>query len=276
MRAIAAADAFELILEIEPPTRPSLVHARHQIGVLSPVADGFLVPDNHLGRATVSSIGVAREVAAMGGRAIACINARDRNVLGFRRDLLTAAAYGVEEFLLVYGDRPDVGRRSDDVSVRRMLEEIRTFGGSETFAGCPRFRVGVTTRLTRLSPFKAEADFVVTQVAHSIDDLARWRDGAGVDVPVYAGVMVVASATMARKLAAESPQLAVPASLVEAVDADPDAGLDAACGLVEGVRGHGGFAGVHLIGVGRYRELAARLEASGWATTGRRPAPPSR
>ncbi len=123
----------ELICEIEPPTRPSLTHARHQIGVLSKVADAFLVPDNHLGRATVSSVAVAHEVAAMGGRAIACLNSRDRNVLGFRRDLLTPAAYGVDEFLLVYGDRPESGQRSDDVSVPRMLDEIRTFGTSALF-----------------------------------------------------------------------------------------------------------------------------------------------
>ena len=45
----------------------------------------------------------------MGGRSIACLNARDRNLLGFRRDLLTAAAYGVDEFLFVYGDRPESG-----------------------------------------------------------------------------------------------------------------------------------------------------------------------
>ena len=88
--------AFRVICEIEPPTRPDLKHARHQIGVLSPVADAFLIPDNHIGRATVSSIAVAHEVQAMGGRSIACVNARDRNLLGFRRDLLTAAAYGVE------------------------------------------------------------------------------------------------------------------------------------------------------------------------------------
>jgi 5,10-methylenetetrahydrofolate reductase len=261
--------AFELVLEIEPPTRPSLVHARHQIGVLGKIADAYLVPDNHLGRATVSSLAVAREVAAMGGRAIACLNSRDRNVLGFRRDLLTAAAYGVDEFLLVYGDRPDVGRRSDDVSVRRMLEEFRTFGGTEIFAAARPFRVGATTRLSPLAPFKAEADFIVTQVSHSIDDLARWRDVAPFAGPVYAGVMVVASAAMARKLATETSQLAVPDWLVDAVDADPHAGLDAACALVEALRDHGGFAGVHLVGVGRYRELAARLESTGWARTAR-------
>jgi 5,10-methylenetetrahydrofolate reductase len=267
---------FDLILEIEPPTRPSLVHARHQIGVLGKVADAFLVPDNHLGRATVSSLAVAREVAAMGGRAIACLNSRDRNVLGFRRDLLTAAAYGVGEFLLVYGDRPDVGRRSDDVSVRRMLEEIRTFGATEIFAASPPFRVGVTTRLTPVAPFKADADFLVTQVSHSMDDLARWRDATSYAGPVYAGVMVVASSAMARKLAAETSQLAVPAWLVEAIDRDPQAGLDAACTLLDAIRDHGGFAGVHLVGVGRYRELAARLESTGWARTSRSAAPPSR
>src|SRR5437764_2282734 len=115
------APSFELICEVEPATRPDLMHVRHQIGVLSRIASAFLIPDNHIGRATVSSIAVAHEVHLMGGRAIACLNARDRNVLGFHRDLLTAAAYGVDEFLFVYGDRPETGARSDDLTVRSML-----------------------------------------------------------------------------------------------------------------------------------------------------------
>ena len=90
------------------------------------------------------------------------------------------------------------------------------------------------------------------------------------DGPVYAGVMVVASAAMARKLGAESTQLAVPQWLVDAVDADRMAGVDAACTLAARIRDHGGFAGVHLIGVGRYRDVAARLEQQGWA---KQPAP---
>ena len=99
------------ICEIEPATTPDLTRVRHQIGVLSPVATTFLIPDNHIGRATVSSVAVAHEVQQMGGRSIACLNARDRNLLGFRRDLLTAAAYGVDQFLFVYGDEP-LGRRA--------------------------------------------------------------------------------------------------------------------------------------------------------------------
>ena len=114
---------FGIVCEIEPATRPDLMRVRHQIGVLSRAASSFLIPDNHIGRATVSSIAVAHEVALMGGRSIACLNARDRNMLGFRRDLLTAAAYGVDEFLFVYGDRPETGSRSDDLTVRSMLDE---------------------------------------------------------------------------------------------------------------------------------------------------------
>lgn len=264
-----AATGFELLVEIEPPTRPSLVHARHQIGVLGKVADAFVVPDNHLGRATVSSLAVAHEVASMGGRAIACLNSRDRNVLGFRRDLLTAAAYGVDRFLLVYGDRPDVGRRSDDVSVRRMMEEIRTFGRTDVFADCGPFAIGVTSRLGPIADFKVTADFLVTQVSHSIEDLVRWRDDVSFDRPVYAGVMVVASAAMARRLARESPQLAVPESLVEAVERDPSHGVQAVCELIDALRDHGGFAGAHVVAVSRYREVAARLEATGWSRAAR-------
>jgi methylenetetrahydrofolate reductase (NADPH) len=242
---------FEIVCEIEPPTRPDLTRVRHQIGVLSPVASSFLVPDNHLGRATVSSIAVAREVQAMGGRSIACLNSRDRNLLGFRRDLLTAAAYGVDQFLFVYGDKPAAGDRTSGLTVRAMMEEARESAG---------FRVGVAAGLRPLVPWKRDADFVFAQVSYSTDALLRWRESAAVDCPVYAGVMVLASADMARRLAAAIPDVQIPDRLVEQVSADRRAGVDAACEQVLAVRDSGAFDGVHLVPVARYREVAARLE----------------
>src|SRR5438105_12289055 len=124
------ANGFEVICEVEPATKPEVMHVRHQIGVMSRIAAAFLIPDNHIGRATVSSIAVAHEVELMGGRALACINARDRNLLGFRRDLLTAAAYGVDQFLFVYGDDPTSGRRTGQLTVRSMLAETRAFASA--------------------------------------------------------------------------------------------------------------------------------------------------
>ena len=150
-----AADGFEIVCEMEPPTRPDLMHVRHQIGVLSKVASTFLIPDNHIGRATVSSVAVAHEVERMGGRSIACLNARDRNLLGFRRDLLTAAAYGVDQFLFVYGDSPSLGARTGQLTVQSMVSELRTFPETYDFATARPFRAGVAAGLGRCRPGSA-------------------------------------------------------------------------------------------------------------------------
>ena len=215
---------FEIISEIEPATKPDLTRVRHQVGVLAPVTDAFLIPDNHLGRATVSSVAVAHEVANMGVPTIACLNTRDRNRLGFRRDLLTAAAYGVDRFLCVFGDQPASGGRSNDLNVRAMLEEVRTFGSSETFSGHGPFRVGVTSRLAPLPAWKQGADFLFVQASFDVERLLQWRESVRFEGQVFAGVLVVASAGMAKTLAEATSQIELPDGLLEALDADHDAG----------------------------------------------------
>jgi 5,10-methylenetetrahydrofolate reductase len=248
---------FEVVCEVEPPTRPDLMPVRHQIGALSKVASAFLIPDNHIGRATVSSIAVAHEVGLMGGRAIACLNARDRNLLGFRRDLLTAAAYGVDEFLFVYGDRPSSGDRTGQLTVRSMIDELRSFPFDSDGRS---FRVGVTTSAAPLPRWKREADFLFVQVCFSIDEALTRRAVIDFEGPVYAGVMVVPSVAMATKLASDVPQLAATDQWMDAIERDPNAGVDLACDLVAAIRESGAYDGVHLIPVARYREVAARLE----------------
>ncbi len=75
---------------------------------------------------------------------------------------------------------------------------------------------------------------------------------------MYAGVIVIASAAMARKVTI--PGLRVPDDLVERLEHDRNAGVDAACDLVAALRDSGAFDGVHLVPVARYRDVAARLE----------------
>jgi 5,10-methylenetetrahydrofolate reductase len=79
-------------------------------------------------------------------------------------------------------------------------------------------------------------------------------------VPVYAGVIVLPSAGMARRLASSIPSLEIPPNLVERLEHDPDAGIGAACDLIARIRDSGAIEGVHLIPTSRYREVAARLE----------------
>ncbi len=68
------------------------------------------------------------------------------------------------------------------------------------------------------------------------------------------------SASMARKLVAEIPEIAIPSDWLHAIERDRQAGIDRACDLAESIAESGAFDGVHLIPGVRYRETAARLE----------------
>ncbi len=244
---------LEVVWEIEPPLNAEVALLHDQIESAAVVATRILVPDNHTGRATVSSIAIAREVRARGLQATACLNARDRNLLGLRRDLLTCTFEGVEDLLLVYGDEPDIGSRASDLTVRTMLEECRL--------QAPDLGVSVTTRLRPLPAWKRTADRLFVQVSYDLDALLRWRDQIAFDGPIYPAVMVVPSAAMARRLAARIPDLRVPDAWLDAIDADPTAGVEMAADLVERIRASGAFEGVHVISGRRHREAAARLRS---------------
>jgi methylenetetrahydrofolate reductase (NADPH) len=252
-------DEFAILCEIEPSRRPDIERVREQIEVLRPACDAFLIPDNHLGRATVSSVAVAHEVAYMGGRSIACINARDRNVLGFRRDLLTAAAYGVDHFLFVYGDPPKEGRRSEDLTVRGMIDEVHAFGTGPLFQGYPDFRIGTVAKTGRSLQWRTRADFVFVQVTYSFDRLFRWRESLDYDGKIYAAVLVLASSRMAQRINASIPDIRIPQRIIDKLDDDPMVGIDLACEQIDALKESGAFDGVHLVPVGRFREMAARL-----------------
>jgi 5,10-methylenetetrahydrofolate reductase len=252
-------DRFSVLCEIEPPRAPDIEHVRRQIDVLNPVCDAFLIPDNHLGRATVSSVSVAHEVAYMGGRPIACLNARDRNLLGFRRDLLTAAAYGVDHFLFMYGDAPREGRRTEDLTVRGMIDEVRSFGTGPLFSGYSDFRIGTVTRPERPLAWRTRADFIFVQVTFEMERLLKWRESLDFDGRVYAGVLVLASSRMGKRVNTMIPGINVPNAVIDKLDDDPAVGIDVACEQIAILRDSGAFDGVHLVPVGRYRQVAERL-----------------
>src|SRR4051795_1416135 len=89
------------------PHRPDLAPIGRRLDALAPVAARFLVPDNATARAAVAGLVVAAEVRRRGHETVAVLNARDRNILGLRRDLLGLLALGVREVLLLRGDRPE-------------------------------------------------------------------------------------------------------------------------------------------------------------------------
>jgi methylenetetrahydrofolate reductase (NADPH) len=243
---------FDVVWEVDPPVERDPARLHRQIATLDGLATAALVPDNHTGRPSVSSLAVSHALQAHELPAVACLNARDRNLLGLRRDLLTARFLGIDEVLLVHGDRPGAGTRAGDLTVSSMLAECRSDIGKG-------LRVAVTTKLGPVPAWKEDADRLFVQVTWSLDDLLRWREATTFAGPVLPAVLVVPSMAMARRLAARVPELAVPAAWLAAIDADPGAGFELAADLVERIRASGAFDGVHVVGGQRFRTAAAAI-----------------
>jgi methylenetetrahydrofolate reductase (NADPH) len=247
---------FRVICEVRPPVRADLRQVDRQVAALGPVADAFLVPENPIGVPTVSSLVVSKEVSLLGSWPIACLNARDRNLLGFQRDLLTAVACETHELLFVGGD-PIPGASGSGLTVRSMMDETRLFADAK---GLGPITLGVTSRLGRLPAWKRAADRLFVQASFSLDALLSWRDQTEFAGAVYAGVIVPPSAARARKWSAELEGIDVPDDLTAALDNDPLAGVVFACELIEQIEASGAFDGVHLIAGVRYREMASELD----------------
>ena len=120
-------------------------------------------------------------------------------------------------------------------------------------------RVGVSCGLGAVPAWKHDADAWYLQVSYDLNAIVTWRAGIEFDGAVYAGVMALPSASMARKVGADVPQLAVPRHILDRLDANPNAGIDLAVELVLSVRDSNAFDGAHLIPVNRYRQVAAAL-----------------
>ncbi len=126
-------------------------------------------------------------------------------------------------------------------------------------AGGPRM-LGDASRLLRssLEECSCRQRRHVT-LSHSRRRLA-WRETLDFDGEVYAGVMVLPSASMAGKLMAAIPKITVPSPWLDAIESDRTAGTKLACEFAQEIAESGVFDGVHLIPGVRYRETAASLE----------------
>ena len=97
-----------------------------------------------------------------------------------------------------------------------------------------------------------------------LDNLLRWRDQLDFVGPVFAGVLVIASANMAKVLTETTDQIVIPPTLISSLDHDREAGASFACELMDQIRASGAFDGIHLVPVGKFRTVAAQLEGEGW------------
>jgi hypothetical protein len=77
---------------------------------------------------------------------------------------------------------------------------------------------------------------------------------------------------MAQRINATLPDIRIPSRIIDKLD-DPSFGIDLACEQIATIESSGAFDGVHLVPVGRYREIAPRLPVTQAHTDNRAPRP---
>lgn len=238
--------SFRLIYELSIPREPNVKKILTQIEIFRPVADSFLVPDNHLGRAAMSSLAAAIEVRANDGKPLVALNARDRNELRLKSDLLTLTAYEIDEVLFVYGD--PAGERSG-LTVRRMLEAS---DGED-------LKRGVAVTIGKPLGWRERADFLFTNLAFGRGKPGYWREARGFSHPLYCGVIALQNRDLSAKYLANIPGLEAPPGYLEAFDDDGDAGFRAALKELDDLKA-AGVDGAHLVVPAGWRRFAGMLE----------------
>ena len=246
-----AARRFVITVELAPPkgtdTRRLLDDAAQ---LKSAGADAIALLDGARAPVRMGVIPTAlileREV---GVETIIHYTCRDRNMLGMISDLLGASAAGLRNLLAVTGDPPRLGPYPDATSVF----DIDSIGltnvvyrlnhgmdpGGNPIGDPTRWVIGVAVNqgavdtereLSRLGwKVDAGADFAITQPVFDVDQLERFLDRTGLEMPVLAGLWPLVSLRNAEFLAHEVPGVHVPERVLKRMRrADSTGGADAA------------------------------------------------
>jgi 5,10-methylenetetrahydrofolate reductase len=240
--------SFKLIYEVSLPREPDLKKIFTQLEIFGPVVDSFLIPDNHLGIAAVSSVAVAIEVKKEGLDPLVALNARDRNTLRLESDLLTLKSYDINKVLFLYGDHVDVDRSS--LNVKKMLAHPAAEG----------MKMGVAARIGQSIGWRARADFLFTQLAFGVGKPGYWREAEGFDNPMFCGVIAPPNRRAAEFAIGNIPNLTPPGGYFERFDSSDEAGLEAAVEEITHLRSVG-VDGAHLVVPAKWRRCAEILGA---------------
>jgi len=234
------------------------------------------------------SIGGCLLVKEGGGEPILQVTCRDRNRLAIQAELLLAYSRGIGNVLCLTGDAIDVGDHKEakpvfDLDSVQLLKMIRTMEsgmdmGGNNLKGAPKFCIGASVH--------PEADFIEPQLikfdkkvaagaqffqTQGIFDLASFRRfmqyASQFNVKILAGIIMLASARMARYMNDNVPGILVPQDIIdEMADVEKGKGLqkgiEIAARFIKTIKEENLCHGVHIMAVGNEKIVPDILEAA--------------
>ncbi|MBU1726037.1 MAG: methylenetetrahydrofolate reductase [Candidatus Omnitrophica bacterium] len=280
------AGKFIVTSEIGPPkgieTRTLLEDAE----LIRNKVDGINVTDLQSSVMRLGSLAVCLLLKQSGFEPIFQLTCRDRNRLALQSDLLSAAALGIENVLVLTGDHPTLGDHPEakpvfDLDSVQLLKAARglesgvDMNGNKLTGALPRFCLGavVNPGSDPLEPqiIKMEkkvsvgAEFFQTQAVYDLKTFESFISKVKhLKVPVIAGIVLLKSSGMAKYMNKSIPGVFVPDDLIEEMDRAGDKAaksVEIAARFIKELRSM--CQGIHIMPIGWDKVVPRVIEASG-------------
>ena len=267
---------FLVTTEVGPPKGADISEMVHHIDLLKDKVDAINVTDHQSSVMRFPSLGGCLSVKERGGEPILQVTCRDRNRLALQADLLLAYSRGISNVLCLTGDSIDVGDHNEakpvfDMDSVQLLKMIKTMESGTDIAGndlkgTPKFCVGASVhpeadiiepQLVKFDKkVAAGAQFFQTQGIFDLGSLRRFMQYASqFDVKILAGIIVMASARMARYMNDNVPGIIVPQAIIDELGTAEKGkglqkGIEIAVRLIKTIKEENLCHGVHIMAVG--------------------------
>ncbi|MDD4908102.1 MAG: methylenetetrahydrofolate reductase [Candidatus Omnitrophota bacterium] len=280
------AGKFVVTSEIGPPKGIETAQILADAELVRGRVDAFNVTDLQSSVMRLGSLTVCGLFKQKGLEPILQITCRDRNRLALQSDILSAAALGIENILILTGDYTTMGDHPeakpvfdlDSVQLLRVakgLEAGMDMKGNKLQGAFPKFCLGavVNPGAEPLEPqiikmekkMAAGAEFFQTQAVYDIKTFEDFLNKTKhLKAAVIAGIVVLKSAGMARFMNKNIPGVFVPDNLIKEMEETKDRAaksVEIAARLIKELKPM--CRGIHIMPIGWHKVVPRVLEAAG-------------
>jgi len=279
---------FLVTTEVGPPKGADVSETVHHIDLFKDKVDAINVTDHQSSVMRFPSLGGCLLVKEHGGEPILQVTCRDRNRLALQADLLLAYSRGICNVLCLTGDSIDVGDHKEakpvfDLDSVQLLKMIRTMESGTDITGnelkgAPKFCIGASVHPEadfiepQLVKFEKKvaggAQFFQTQGIFDLGSLRKFMQYASqFNVKILAGIIVLASARMARYMNDNVPGIIVCQDIIDELAGVEKGkglqkGIEIAARLIRTIKEENLCHGVHIMAVGNEGIVPDILEAA--------------
>lgn len=280
------AGKFVVTSEIGPPKGIDTKQLLEDAELIRTRVDAINVTDLQSSVMRLGSLAVCFLLKQHGFEPIYQLTCRDRNRLALQSDILSAAALGIENLLLLTGDHPALGDHPEAkpvfdldsvqlLQVVRKLQEGADMKGNKLLGEPPKFCMGavVNPGADPLEPqimkmekkIAAGAEFFQTQAVYDVKIFENFLGKTKhLKTKIMAGIVLLKSAGMARYMNKNVAGVFVPDGLIKEMEESKDKAaqsVEIASRLIKELKPM--CDGIHIMPIGWDKAVPKVLDASG-------------